>query len=407
MLDPDAFAEQLNAKMDGLEVDKVRARYVRYKPYTSCLVAFDVVAGGNARHLFATAFTRDGLMKYRKHQNRLRQAGLMDKNDLWRDEQIVICRFPADRALPQLPNLADGQRRTELLASLLPQAGAQWGSALETLHYKPEQRYVAKLSSATGEVAVIKAYADETFKQASAAVKHVRSSGALRVPARLGRSRRHRILLLEWLPGHSLANLGRNPDCDGSSIATVGAALAELHMQDVKLAETVDSEALIASLFANARTVAHLHPPCASRALQVSRDLDETIRKQPKQRSLIHGDFSADQVLVAGDTAAFIDLDSSGLGDPRIDLGSFLAVLNLEAALGRTDDATVDSINSNLRDGYHQVREIGRAPELWPYVAASLLLRVAEPFRYRMPDWPAATAAIIERAEVIARERRF
>ena len=88
----------------------------------------------------------------------------------------------------------------------------------------------------------------------------------------------------------------------------------------------------------------------------------------------LHGDFSADQVIVdpAG-RIAITDWDRAGRADPAVDLGSLRA-----AGLDPTAYAEVLS-------GYTTVRPLPAGVD-W-HLARARLLRLVEPLRRARPDW--------------------
>ena len=99
---------------------------------------------------------------------------------------------------------------------------------------------------------------------------------------------------------------------------------------------------------------------------------------------LSHGDLSPDQVLTtrAGDRVWFTDFDRACLAPRAVDLGSFLAVLD--------DDAFLDG----YRDGGGQLPP---GDQLRRAVAASLILRAADPLRRASRAWEQEISANLDR----------
>jgi hypothetical protein len=86
---------------------------------------------------------------------------------------------------------------------MLPERGDLWDASFRTLAYKPERRFVAALNVGGAPRGVLKIYSEDTFEQAWRNTKALVSarSGALRIARRIGRSRRHCVLVTEWLDG--------------------------------------------------------------------------------------------------------------------------------------------------------------------------------------------------------------
>ena len=99
---------------------------------------------------------------------------------------------------------------------------------------------------------------------------------------------------------------------------------------------------------------------------------------------LSHGDLSPDQVLTTrtGDRVWLTDFDRACLAPRAVDLGSFIAVLD--------DDAFLDG----YRDGGGQLPP---GDQLRRAVAASLILRAADPLRRASRAWEQEISANLDR----------
>jgi Ser/Thr protein kinase RdoA (MazF antagonist) len=100
-----------------------------------------------------------------------------------------------------------------------------------------------------------------------------------------------------------------------------------------------------------------------------------------------------------------IDWDRAGMGPAALDLASFVARLEADALLvGKPlPRAAIDS----FIHGY--ASDAGQRPDaLEAWVAAALLRLLGEPFRQRLPDWPARTASLLDRVDqlVVTSESR-
>ena len=168
-------------------------------------------------------------------------------------------------------------------------------------------------------------------------------------------------------------------------IRAAGAMLARLHAAEVPddLARSLALRAPdpAAQGLAHAALLDELAPDLAERMRRV-------VARFPGAASAIpvlsHGDLSPDQVLTTrtGDRVWLTDFDRACLAPRAVDLGSFLAVLD--------DDA--------FRDGYRDGGgQLPPGDQLRRAVAASLILRAADPLRRAYRDWRQRVSANLDR----------
>lgn len=404
LLDLDAFSSTLRQILPGLEIDAVRATYVRYKPRTSCLVAYRLVHNDGELDLYARAYPLAARGKLHKARQPPGGGGLGAGITVLEEQASVIYIFPHDRKLDSLVRLADAGQRRPLLAKLLPGRPELWRATIHRLRYKPERRYVAQLVSETGPQAVLKVYDATNYGPAAGRNKAFGNQGPLRFSQRLGRSNRHRILALEWVPGRPLNEAILSQDFKVSKVAAVGAALAELHAQQPKRLAHRSRQVEISTMVSTGAGIAAICPGLARPAFCLVRHMIADLRLAPGLSVPIHGDFSADQVLLASDGVTFLDVDEAARGDPAADLGTFIAKLEVEALSGALPYHRLARVVDELLDGYRLAAPGGLPDRIGLYVAAGLLRLAPHPFRNREPDWPAQTAAILERALEIVRD---
>ena len=146
-------------------------------------------------------------------------------------------------------------------------------------------------------------------------------------------------------------------------------------------------------------------PRLAEQAETLTRRLVARLAEWPWRPRPIHGDFYAPQVLLSDGSAAVIDLDRAALGDPSVDLGTFLAHLEREVCAGRLPDGYSTQMTDALLEGYGRGAERPGTEDVTTQAAAALLRLAQQPFREREPDWPTQTAALLTRAEDLLDER--
>ena len=176
-----------------------------------------------------------------------------------------------------------------------------------------------------------------------------------------------------------------HPGADPDPIRAAGAILARLHAAEVP-------DDLARSLALRAPDPAAQGLAHAALFDELASDLAERMRRVvarlPGAASAIpvlsHGDLSPDQVLTtrAGDRVWLTDFDRACLAPRAVDLGSFIAVL---------DD---DAFRDGYRDGGGQVPP---GDQLRRAVAASLILRAADPLRRASRAWEQEISANLDR----------
>ena len=403
VLNPDAFVAALRRVLARADLGTARIIYVTYRPRTSCLVHYQLDVAGTAVPIYATAWRLDAQAEFRTPRDQAPVPGPLGPGRVVLEDCAVgVSIFPNDRQVTGLPYFADAEARRHLLRALVPNDPDLWQSTVRSLAYRAEQRYVAQLLSSDQERAAVKLYTAADYDAALAGPTALRSRGPLRLARLLGRCDGHRTLALEWLPGRLLSEIIAGPDLDPEAAVAAGRALAELHAQAPTGLPCWTREAEAASLCALATRLGWICPHLAARADGLARRLATRLRHEPPVNRPLHGDFHPKQVLLAGDSVAFLDLDRAVRGDPAADLGHFLAYLEHGVLRGKFAPPTVELLRDALLAGYRPATEHITPARVDLYTAVELFRRVRYPFRHHEPDWPQRIEAILERAEAIA-----
>ena len=406
VLDPDALLAALAPALPAADVRAASVRYVRYKPHTNCLVAYRLdVAGAESQtmDIHAKVHRLDAPEKLGKARQRAPVPGRLGVGRIvLEDRGLVVWAFPNDLRLRTVRRLTDRHARARLLRRLVPDRPELWAGTLETLRYKPERRYVARLETASGAQAVLKVHAAPRYDRAAAGAAAFRSCPPLRVPRLLGRGDAEGIVALEWLTGRLLAAALADGAVALATVTAVGAALGELHSQRCSSLPTIEPGMEAAGLLDLAADLAFLCPDLARAAQDLAGRLAARLREPSPARCPIHGDFYAEQVLLDDAGVAIFDLDRAALGDPAADLGTFIAHLEREALHGGLPADRVPALREALLEGYRTVTRRPPPPGVDFYTAVGLFRIAPEPFRGREPDWPERIAAVLARANVAA-----
>ena len=401
LLDPDEFATMLRGALAIGELGKVRPIYARYRPGTSCLAAYKLRVGEESITVYAKALRRDALGALRKVVEGPKVPGKLGPGAMiWEDRAVAMLIFPNDGKLEVLPRLVDDDTKKHLLSELLPDRPDLWESIVEGIRYKPERRFLARLLVGARPGAALKVYNQTEYAIGANNTAAVQSRGPLRVARVLGRSDRHRVLVLEWMAGQRLSELLLQPEPSLQSVRLTGAALAELHAQRSAALPRLARDREAATLLTAGEVLGILLPNLAQRANGLARELAERLAAEPQLHRPIHGDFKGQQVLVGGDSVAIVDFDHAAAGDPSSDLGLFLAHLEKEALRGDMTRNRLETVKGALLEGYRQVAgDIPGRIEL--HTAARLLQIARRRYRHRRPDWPESSEILLDRVDVI------
>jgi tRNA A-37 threonylcarbamoyl transferase component Bud32 len=405
LLDVESFRKRINLARPALDITDLIANYVRYKPHTSCLVSYKAESRSGQLELYAKAIRSDSQSKLKKANHKINGNGAGESGVILDDQMVAIFFYPYDQEIKVLPRLADRHSRRELLARTLRSRAGLWDGELQILRYKPERRFVAQMVTRNGGGALLKAYAGGDYHLAQRGGKVLGSRGPLKIAQRLGRSNRHRLVILEWLSGQKLDEVMTGTDYSGAIIQNVGTALAELHSQRPRWLQTLNPELEMQSLKSMAGDLAFINPGLSARIDNLVELLVIDGLRPLSIASPIHNDFTTDQVLLEGEWVIFLDLDSAVIGDPSTDLSSFVARIMFDVIVGDASSSTASDVIGNFLDGYCRASKQSLSKTFNRLVSASLLRLAPHPFRYRLPAWPRLTQEIIEQAEVIAANR--
>jgi hypothetical protein len=425
LLDSGALARRLARSM---QVSTVQRQYLRYKAGTSCVLSVEI----DGRPLVITAYAPGAAVKLRKAERHAGGAAVLAVDH---HAGIVVSTPAGDRDLPALADLDRPDTAREVLHGLLrPHYGdagvALPGLTLRPVSYKPQRRWVGIADLEDDRAFVVRAYRRGAVHDCARATIAA-EMGPPRTPAVLGVDRRRSLMALEYLTGRILP-----AQADPVDLAAAGAALGALHCRPPDQGAASADPLGVAAARSAGRSLAGLLPDLTDRIRAVTVDLVTALQQSAGPQVRAHGDFSLDQVVIGPNgSAALIDLDRAGPGQAAGDLGCAAAAaaadslaqqaaalasaavehpganpyagelhpgdLDLPTALSRAL-ATVDGLSA----GYSDQRSLPRGREITAQLAAHLLRRAVEPFRYCRPFWPAQAELLLAAAgELLAADR--
>ena len=299
VLEPEAFAAALRRAAPQAELRSARVLYIRFKPHHYCRVTYRLEVAGAELEVDVRAGRREDFATWLVDEEEEIVSGPLGPGRIvLEDEAVVIHVFPNDLKLPGLKPLADPLEKERVFKELFPDSPGLWRGELRCLRYRPERRYVSALRAAGEDRAILKSYTRKAYLRARHNAEVFHSRGPLRVARVLGRSDGHRLLAFEWLPGRLLKELCVAPPMHCTEVSAAGAAVAELHAQAVAGLNAWTGAAAAAELLVLASEVGFIHPKVGRRCDELARRLAGQLAGAPQTQRAVHGDFSANQVLV-------------------------------------------------------------------------------------------------------------
>ncbi|GAB2616932.1 aminoglycoside phosphotransferase family protein [Kocuria himachalensis] len=416
VLDPGRLTELFGHELGG----PLRTSHLRYKPGVSVVARVDVGTTGSVHWVAAYAPAGNGRDKLEKVLDRAA------REEHGRAAPVLVADLPGRTG----HRLAVGTVGTDpalrgALAVLGPEQAAglgRPGDPARLLRYNPRRRAVLTGPDDDGPGPVTKltagpAPADPLLLTRLAAAG-LRVLAPVPVP---GLPVSPHVLQYPWFGDGDLAAHAAAPDGPGhggpvlAAAAAAGAALAELHVRgpsllgSARVGAPLDVDRKLQSLAAD---LAALDPRSAARCADAGRAVAEALAGRAGAAArLLHGDFSADQVLVrrtrrpGAPELRLADLDRVRTGAAADDLGGFLAVELLAAeplgtgagqALAGPDELP---LTGALLRGYGSGAALPPWSEILAWAAFHVLARSMEPFRSTAADWRERTDQRLTLAE--------
>ncbi|GAB3264911.1 phosphotransferase family protein [Arthrobacter pigmenti] len=407
-MDPDLPALDLffdPSRLSTLVGRPVRADHLRHKTGVSAVARIQPDDGGTPGWI--AAYHRDAAVKA---ENVLRQR--RERSPASTAAELIAVRGQDGQMVISGPLQLD----KKLHKVLAPFAGSDAGVTNlsgNVLNYNPFRRVVFSLQTDAGTVvckagsAMVDTTAPLLGALAAAGVPVVEEFTPATLPDGIPQSPRLRYY--PWFGSTDLASMGS--DVAGSPAGGLsreaGKALAMLHARQLPQGplpgDAVNRHGRdpygCGRLRKMVRDLSQLAPALASRLDRLHNKLAIRLGSGGQQ-VLIHGDFSADQVLVDGGQVRLIDFDRSSHGPAAADLGSFAAVELLSAAPhgGRTT-----RLLPALLEGYLAGGGSVNDADIDVWTAFHLLGRLNEPFRQCRKDWEAEMGSRLTLAEEMLR----
>jgi Ser/Thr protein kinase RdoA (MazF antagonist) len=260
------------------------------------------------------------------------------------------------------------------------------------VRHNPGRRWVGVLEREAAPDLLLRAYSSTARMVRAAGCYKTLGRTEVPTPHPVGKSRSLAALAVSWTEGDTLELAGGE-----DRWRAAGNTLARLHdSTHVKLPTPAPGHDG-AAVERAAEQIAHLLPAIADEVRSLAGTTVRLLEDAPDDRVPLHGDFSADQVVVGPDgVPVLIDLDSAHWGSAATDLGCLVASTLTEAeTLGAASQAERDV--AALLAGYLGVR---RPPDRFSVAVQEIAFRLrkaADPFRTCDPDWAEQVTRRVER----------
>lgn len=400
LLDADAFCESLRRLAPGREIKAAAARYVRYKPGTSCLVAYEIQTGDGVVHAYARCHAGDQLVKVTNARLRVEVTGPLGPGLLADPHAgIAVFVYPNDYEIKSLRKLFEGDRTPRRLRRILPTHTHLQHATPTVLRYKPERRFVGKLDAEGGPSAVLRLYPEAKFDEMREKAWAFKGNIEMDVPRVVGDSDRYSALAYEWVEGRppTAIELAENGDVTES----IASALAALHGQRPRLRAMYTAGDYRRGVKGACEALAALDADFGYHAAEQSSALHNLLHNRAWRAQAVHGDFTADQVVINEGRITILDFDRAGYGDPVMDLGAFSAGQIASAVTGEKTMADSLQIAAAFSAAYWRATGFADAESTKAFTACALLMLAPEPFRRRAENWPTITAGLLEAVDQV------
>ncbi|WP_165009181.1 phosphotransferase [Neisseria yangbaofengii] len=404
LLDTELLLEKLKTLEPFQHAVKVEIQYLRYKPGNSCASTLYIELGdGLGLRYYAKALTPK---RFQESWNKPSRQKLVKKGGdhapLALPELCIMLLHPIhDRSIGKMDWLVSGNALRRMLKACSLPAFETGRPKVDILRYKPERRLVAKVSYGDVPVAILRSSTPDEFSKMLIGSAFGVSHGGVVLAGADGTSC---TLATRWQKGDSLCpEEGRAPD--DRLVAELGKKLARIHSAGYQHPTRYTLADEIRSVGGVANTFRHILPEYIDWFETLQNRITCDLTHLPEQATLIHGDFSLDQVIRRisknGEIKLHIlDWDRSAQGHPLLDLASFIARLELQLIEGLITRHEADRLSDGLLQSYRRKREADEAG-LRLFTASALLRLAAEPFRKRSPYWDQYTLQILQRTHAL------
>ncbi len=332
----------------GREVVAVKQQFVHWTPGRKCTALYELQLDDPAEKSplrAVVSFDQDDRKlkdAYERHHGRGSEISGNDPPPALSlpDYRCLVEVFPRDWMLPSLARAMSPDEMFPILTAALGDDAEphRWRCEVSELGYRPHSRAVLLYSVQGPKLDDRREFIGKVHRKATRAAKTfanhrqihaLAADRELVIPEPLVFAESLNLMLMERARGTLLHGLLLEPTearPAAETVRTAARALATFHTLPF---EGRDARSLPRRLIRLRQRVAALHVVDPDLAPRVETMLDRIERLSGQfecaRPCLIHGDFTPHQLIVTDGGTALVDFDGVGLGDPAIDVGSFMA----------------------------------------------------------------------------------
>lgn len=366
-----------------LEPQSLRRHYLDYKPGHHCTSLYQVF-NGNQHSLFYVKSIANPVL-FAQIAEQLKRGGDSISKFCVVDTQYrsILCRYPCDLNLPSVAILTHHKLRARIFAqsvqfdSIVPQG------KLSPLQYKPEKRFIARLTDGNDNAVACKLYTQQRFRALNLAFLRQHSSPFVDVVAV---NPHQNMVLYKWLSGESLTEQ-LTKEHASQYVYESGRQLAQFHqLTPPNQARAINDNKLIRLIYQHASNAIKLLPDQSRLIALLANKIALSLRNLPNHFGFIHGDFYTDQVLVTEGGLRFLDFDNLCIWYRGYDLANFIAHLFYRATLGFISPRQQHDAEQSFLAGYRSLVKIC-VRETNVLTALCLFQLIYHPLRFGSPRW--------------------
>jgi aminoglycoside phosphotransferase (APT) family kinase protein len=263
------------------------------------------------------------------------------------------------------------------------------------LGYKPLYRCVLRGGDRTSGAWIAKLYAGDRGLRAAetyASLGDLEEPASVVIPRPEQYDRPQRMLRWRVFDGESLLQ-SLEADARPDLVKRAAEVIAHLHVRNTRWVRRHTADDELATVARWVRFASSVSPALHARLAKALDDLQAAAALMPAGRYVpSHRDFYDKQILVDGERSVLLDLDTACLAEPELDIGNFLAHLQLRELQGGLDGAGPLSVEFT-----RHYWEAGGAidPERVEFYQACTHLRLACVYLAR-PQWTGLVGRLLD-----------